>query len=219
MVFWDNEEEDEDEESANGSNEEGRTDTGDDNHSDLDLNSPRNHKAGKMRSHEDSDAYKDESLEPTFQHFHGVTRLCFNLVIFDGAAHVFRFAHTSVQDYLVNYNPAYQKKYASHARVAEHCISILLYTIKSRRCHSAKFPIDKEQIQALEDESRSLKVIQRRDEDTRVGNLGKRPVSCLMDTMSMRSRKYPKVHRDRLDIATLDMHGLPWRWSTVSQLR
>ena len=44
---------------------------------------------------EDSDGYEDD--EPDVQRFEGVTRLCFDLVIFDGAAHVLRFAHTSVQ--------------------------------------------------------------------------------------------------------------------------
>ena len=56
-----------------------------------------------------------------------VTELCFNLVVFDSTSSVFRFAHTSVQDYLLKHEDGY---YASQdlnsARVAEHCISFLL---------------------------------------------------------------------------------------------
>ncbi len=57
-----------------------------------------------------------------------VTELCFNLVVLDSTSSVFRFAHTSVQDYLLNHESGY---YASQdlnsARVAEHCISLLLH--------------------------------------------------------------------------------------------
>ena len=57
-----------------------------------------------------------------------VTELCFNLVVFDSTSNVFRFAHTSVQEYLLKHEGGY---YASQAlncsRVAEHCISLLLH--------------------------------------------------------------------------------------------
>ena len=57
-----------------------------------------------------------------------VTELCFNLVVFDGTSNVFRFAHTSVQEYLLKHEGGY---YASQdlncSRVAEHCISLLLH--------------------------------------------------------------------------------------------
>ena len=57
-----------------------------------------------------------------------VTELCFNLVVFDSTSSVFRFAHTSVQEYLLNHEDGY---YASQdqncSRVAEHCISVLLH--------------------------------------------------------------------------------------------
>ena len=57
-----------------------------------------------------------------------VTELCFNLVVFDSTSSVFRFAHTSVQDYLLMHGNGY---YASHdlnsSRVAQHFISLLLH--------------------------------------------------------------------------------------------
>ena len=57
-----------------------------------------------------------------------VTELCFNLVVFDSTSNVFRFAHTSVQDYILKHENGY---YASQdlncSRVAEHCISLLLH--------------------------------------------------------------------------------------------
>ena len=43
---------------------------------------------------EDSDGYEDD--EPDSRRWEGVTTLCFDLVIFDSAAHVLRFAHTTV---------------------------------------------------------------------------------------------------------------------------
>ena len=56
-----------------------------------------------------------------------VIELCFNLVVFDSTSNVFRFAHTSVQDYILQHENGY---YASQdlncSRVAEHCISLLL---------------------------------------------------------------------------------------------
>ena len=57
-----------------------------------------------------------------------VTELCFNLVVFDSTSNVFRFAHTSVQDYILKHENGY---YASQdlncSRVAEHCIYLLLH--------------------------------------------------------------------------------------------
>ena len=57
-----------------------------------------------------------------------VTELCFNLVVFDCTSNVFRFAHTSVQEYLLKHEDGY---YASQdlncSRLAEHCISLLLH--------------------------------------------------------------------------------------------
>ena len=56
-----------------------------------------------------------------------VTELCFNLVVFDSTSRVFRFAHTSVQDYLLKHeNGYYASEKRNSARVAEHCISLLL---------------------------------------------------------------------------------------------
>ena len=56
-----------------------------------------------------------------------ITELCFNLIIFDNTTGVFRLAHTPVQEFLLGYDNGY---YASdshnHARLAEHCISLLL---------------------------------------------------------------------------------------------
>ena len=58
-----------------------------------------------------------------------VTQLCLNLFVFDSTTGIFRFAHSSVQEYLLEHMQGY---YASedlnHVRVAEHCVSILLRT-------------------------------------------------------------------------------------------
>ena len=57
-----------------------------------------------------------------------VTELCFNLVVFDSTSSVFRFAHTSVQDYLLMHeNGYYASQDLNSSRVAEHCISLLLH--------------------------------------------------------------------------------------------
>ncbi len=57
-----------------------------------------------------------------------VTELCFNLVVFDSTSSVFRFAHTSVQDYLLMYeNGYYASQDLNSSRVAEHCIFLLLH--------------------------------------------------------------------------------------------
>lgn len=64
----------------------------------------------------------------TVQGPEAVTELCFNLVVFDSTSNVFRFAHTSVQEYLLKHEDGY---YASQdlncSRVAQHCISLLLH--------------------------------------------------------------------------------------------
>lgn len=63
----------------------------------------------------------------TVQGSEAVTELCFNLVVFDSTSRVFRFAHTSVQDYLLKHeNGYYASEKQNSARVAEHCISLLL---------------------------------------------------------------------------------------------
>ena len=57
-----------------------------------------------------------------------VTELCFNLVVFDSTGHVFRFAHTSVQDYLLMHdNGHYASQDLNSSRVAQHFISLLLH--------------------------------------------------------------------------------------------
>lgn len=62
-----------------------------------------------------------------FQGPEAVTELCFSLVVFDSTSGVFRFAHTSVQDYLLQHeNGYYASENRNSARVAEHCISLLL---------------------------------------------------------------------------------------------
>ena len=64
----------------------------------------------------------------TLQGPEAVTELCFNLVVFDSTSSVFRFAHTSVQDYLsMHENGYYASPEMNSARMAEHCISLLLH--------------------------------------------------------------------------------------------
>lgn len=62
--------------------------------------------------------------------YESITSLCFNLVVFDSTTGFFRFAHTSVQDYLLNRNPNFKTPSQNYARLAEHHLSRLLYTLK-----------------------------------------------------------------------------------------
>lgn len=55
-----------------------------------------------------------------------VTRLCFGLVIFDRTTNSFRFAHTSVQEYIMSRKDGYESLSQSHARIAKRCISVLV---------------------------------------------------------------------------------------------
>ena len=67
-----------------------------------------------------------EKLEVT-QRKEDLIKLCFNLVVFDGTTNVFRFAHTSVQGYLLEHSDGYfSSEETNHGRVAEHCIALLL---------------------------------------------------------------------------------------------
>lgn len=64
------------------------------------------------------------STEP----YDAVTQLCFNLVVFDKDTGVYRFAHTSVQEFLLDHTEGYYSEDSNHGRVAKHCLSILLHT-------------------------------------------------------------------------------------------
>lgn len=228
FVFWDNDEadegdetdEDEDDEgdkedngSAYSMDEDEEIDISHNSESDVDVEDPGNKTEEEhIQTLEDSDAY-DEYERPNPQQYEAITRLCFDLVVFDRAARVFRFAHTSVQDYLINHNPTYQMRCDSHARLAKRCISILLHTIQSRRCHVEKFPIDIDEVQRWEDEDKIPNDIEDGWKGKMEGNLKKRPVSSFM---ILKVPKYTKVHRRRLDPETLEDYMLPWQWDRVS---
>ena len=55
-----------------------------------------------------------------------VTRLCFGLVILDTTTNSFRFAHTSVQEYIMSRKDGYESLSESHARIAKRCMSVLV---------------------------------------------------------------------------------------------
>ena len=55
-----------------------------------------------------------------------VTRLCFGLVIFDKTTSSFRFAHTSVQEYIRSRKDGYESLSQIHARIAKRCMSVLV---------------------------------------------------------------------------------------------
>ena len=98
-------------------------------------------------------AQKDDIV----QRYVEVTRLCFNLVVFDNATGVFRFAHSSVQEYLVQDNPRYKDLNESYALVAERLISILLQTSKQYAGYYAKyFDYENEAESAVQGQFRSL---------------------------------------------------------------
>ena len=56
-----------------------------------------------------------------------VTQLCFNLVVYDKDTGLYRFAHTSVQEFLLDHTEGYYSENFNHGRVAKHCLSILLH--------------------------------------------------------------------------------------------
>ena len=60
------------------------------------------------------------------ERYDAVTQLCFNLVVFDKDTGVYRFAHTSVQEFLLDHMEGYYSEDSNHGRVAKHCLSILL---------------------------------------------------------------------------------------------
>ena len=55
-----------------------------------------------------------------------VTTLCFGLVIFDKTTNSFRFAHTSVQEYIRSRKDGYESLSQIHARIAKRCMSVLV---------------------------------------------------------------------------------------------
>ena len=234
FVFWDNDGDEEDEEegededeeeeddegdggdkdSVYGSDEDEETEIGNNSDSEVELaHLEDNKEAEHIQTLDDSDPRKDFYQQQGSRRYEDMTRLCFDLVVFDTAARVFRFAHTSVQDYLVNHNPTYQSHSDSHARLAKRCISILLHTIQSRRYHFENFPIDENQIQVWENEGGFPKAIEDVEKCKMEGNLGKRPASSLMN---LKVPTYTKAHRNRLDPVTLEVYMLPWKWDKAS---
>ena len=81
-----------------------------------------------LRWHDDPNESDNEDLDVNVaKGREAVVQLCFNLVIFDNNIGVFRFAHTSVQEYLLKHQKnSYGSADVNYGRVAEHCLSILL---------------------------------------------------------------------------------------------
>ncbi len=109
LVHWDQEGEEFSE------NEEGTSTSNDDDISDWETDSKEEEGVGGEGA-----SWKYESI----------TSLCFNLVVFDSTTGFFRFAHTSVQDYLLNRNPNFKTPSQNYARLAEHHLSRLSYRLK-----------------------------------------------------------------------------------------
>lgn len=152
-------------------------------------------------------------MSPILSNMDGVTRLCFDLVVFDDAARVFRFAHTSVQDYLVNHSHKFQTRCDSHVRLAERSISILIHIMKTRREHFPKFPVEDKQPQVPEDDGSKKNILKSREGHRREGSLEKRPLTKLMN---LRLATYTRVHPKQLDIETLQEYEIPWGWNQAS---
>ena len=145
LIFWDNGEDDE-----NGSSNEDNEDEIDEGDSDdgiieegtEDIETDDNNEDG-VASVDDgpNDEETNEGTEfaqiaghrirneesPTSRYYE-IIRLCFNLVIFDSTTQMLRFAHTSAQDYLQNYNTRNKDLSECHARLADRYILILLNT-------------------------------------------------------------------------------------------
>ena len=55
-----------------------------------------------------------------------ITGLCFGLVILDTTTNSFRFAHVSVQEYIVSCRDGYKSLSQTHTRIAKRCLSVLV---------------------------------------------------------------------------------------------
>ena len=226
LVFWDEEDKDEEEDEEDEDREEEdesrkyESQTGSDcdsSNAGGNLEEYEYHtESDDTQSLEDGDDYEN-NYDPNRRPFESISRLCFDLVIFDRAIGAFRFAHTSVQDYLCNHNPKYQKMCDSHARIAERCISIILYTIE-RRCEVfPKMRIREDQaqtcIQAKDDESSSNKTRDSRAQKESESDVGNGPALRLMD---LRLPTCTRVHRKQVDIDVLEEHTVSWEWDQAS---
>ena len=79
-------------------------------------------------------------VEPYGAAIYEITRLCFDLVLYDSTSHEFRFAHTSMQDYLQTCNIRYISLSQIYAQVAARCISLLLHSIQMPNDCFPKYP-------------------------------------------------------------------------------
>lgn len=223
LVFWDEDDEDDEEDEEQEGKDESWKDgnqTGGDcasSNTGSNLEEYEYHtESDDTQSLEDGDGYEN-NYDPNRRPFESISRLCFDLVIFDRAIGAFRFAHTSVQDYLCNHNPNFQMMCDSHARIAERCISIILHTIERRGMVFPKLRIRGDQAQtcihAKDYESSSNQIIDSRAKKESESDVGNGSALRLLD---MRPPTCTRVHRKQVDIETLEEYAIPWEWVKAS---
>lgn len=138
----DDDDDDEDEDDNADDEDEDRTEDGDedeDRDEDDDEDEDRNEDGDEDEDRDEDDeddgdalsrsnpgTPQDREVEQTDPSIELVTKLCFGLVIFDATTNSLRFAHTSVQEYVVTRKDGYMPLSQSFARIAKRCMSILI---------------------------------------------------------------------------------------------
>lgn len=150
-------------------------------------------------------------VEPYSASTYEITRLCFDLVVYDSTSHEFRFAHTSVQDYLQTCNIRYKDLSQCHARVAARCISLLLHSIQMPNNCFPKYPLKKEAATSSETDT---------DFGTKFARIRIAGDSTTdeMKASDLRRPIYVKTHSKHMSPETLQAFELPWEWDEVSPL-
>lgn len=161
----------------------------------------------KEREHTRLAERQSLDVEPHDASTYEIIRLCFDLVVYDSTSHEFRFAHTSVQDYLQTCNIRYKNLSQCYARVAARCISILLHSIQIPNNCFPKYPLTTEAATSSETETRFV-IYQNAGDST----------TDEMKASDPRRPTYIGVHSKYMSTETLQAFELPWEWDEVCPL-
>lgn len=165
----------------------------------------------KDREHTRLAERRSLDTEPYSASTYEIIRLCFDLVVYDTTSHEFRFAHTSVQDYLQTCNIRYKNLSQCYARVAARCISILLRSIQMPNNYFPKYPLKIEAATSSEtDTDFGINFF-------RLRNAGDSTTDEMEDSDPRRS-ELVKVHSKDKSTETLQAFELPWEWDEVCPL-
>ena len=220
FVFWDGEEEDEEDGINHESISTLEKDTKDQTRGDSTLeDSEIDCECGEEEAFEDSKSSEDERKFARNRHRNSgsstlppseITRLCFNLVIFDNTTQAFRFAHTSVQDYLQLYNPRYKNLSECHARLAERCILVLLHEMRHSERRFLRFPVESGESSIMRDP----KIFKANFVEDRV-ILSRYQRDDLDEAQDQQRPIHIKVDQSLIRTDVLDIFELPWERDQV----